>query len=167
MGIFKNLFKQHAPEQCPNNEQIAAIPEGKKHSHKIAGAKHYEANIAKLAKKNPAYNFTQKEIIAKKLFCKNIYEYTFAPKRTELIPDPTNPHDPNAIKVIIDEQHIGYIKAGSCARILKLMQEERIAKIESTISGGKFQNLWTDGKEIQQHEKGKTEYKIEITIFEK
>ena len=167
MGIFKNLFKQAAPEQCPNNEQIAAIPEGKKHSHKIAGAKHYEANITKLAKKNPAYNFTQKEIIAKKLSCKNIYEYTFAPKRTELIPDPTNPHDPNAIKVIIDEQHVGYIKAGSCMRILKLMQEERIAKIESTISGGKFQNLWTDGKEIQQHEKGKTEYKIEITIFEK
>lgn len=167
MGFFKNLFKQDAPKQCPANEQIAANPEGKKHTHKIAGAKYYEANIAKLACKNPAYNYTQKEIIAKKLFCKNIYEYTFAPKITELIPDPENPHDPNAIKVIIDEQHVGFIKSGSCTRILKLMQEDRIAKIESNIYGGKFQNLWTDGKEIQQHEKGKTEYKIEITIFEK
>lgn len=167
MEIFKNLFKSAPAKTCTKNEQIAAIPEGKKHSHKIAGAKHYEANIAKLARKNPAYNFTQKEIIAKKMFCKNIYEYTFAPKITKLIPDPTNPHDPNAIKVIIDEQHVGYIKAGSCARILKMMQENRIAKIESNICGGRFQNLWTDGKEIQQHEKGKTEYKIEITIFEK
>lgn len=167
MGIFKNLFKQAAPKSCPANEQIAAIPEGKKHAHKIAGVKYYEANIVKLARKNPAYNYTKKEIIAKKLCCEYLFEYTFAPKITKLIPDPTNPHDPNAIKVIIDEQHVGFIKAGSCTRILKLIKEDRIARIESKIGGGRFQNLWADGKEIQQHENGKTEYKIEITIFEK
>ena len=154
MGIFKNLFSTGNPKtenHMPQNDV-------KKQKHKIAGVAHYESNIMKLAKKNPAYSYTKKEIVAKKLCCEYLYEYIFAPKITELLPDPTNPQDPNAIKVIIDGQHVGYIKAGSCARILKLIKEERIAGIESNISGGKFQNLWSDGKEIQQHEKGCKKY---------
>ena len=116
MGFF-NLFKSTpGAENFENNV--------KKHKHKIAGVAHYESNLLKLAFKNPAYSFTKKEIIAKRLYCKNLYEYSFAPKKTELLPDPTNPQDPNAIKVIIDGQHVGFIKSGSCGQILKLIKTE-------------------------------------------
>lgn len=162
---FLDLFKTK-PEAAKTENRMPQN-DAKIQKHKIAGVAHYESNLLKLAKKNPAYSFTKKEIIAKKLCCEYLYEYTFAPQKTALIPDPANPHDPNAIKVVIDGQHVGYIKAGSCARILKLINEGRIAGVESTISGGKFQNLWSDGKEIQQHEKGCKKYEIEISIFEK
>ena len=35
----------------------------------------------------------------------------------ELIEEPTNKYDPNAIKVIVDGQHIGYIPAKKCAKV--------------------------------------------------
>lgn len=164
MGFF-NLFK--STPGAAKSENQPPQSNSKIHKHKIAGVAHYESNLLKLAFKNPAYSFTKKEIIAKRLYCKNLYEYSFAPKKTELLPNPTNPQDPNAIKVIIDGQHVGFIKSGSCGQILKLIKEERIARIESNVSGGRFQNLWSDGKEIQQHEKGCKKYEIEISIFEK
>lgn len=43
-----------------------------------------------------------------------------------MIEEPDNPEDPNAIKVVMDGEPIGYIKAGSCARVKKLIREERI-----------------------------------------
>lgn len=164
MGIFDFLKSE---KQNPKASAPAPAPSDKMQRHNITGVSHYEANLLKLAIKNPAYAFTQKDILARKLCCQNIFEYTFAPKRTALIPEPDNPQDPNAIKVVIDGQHVGYIKSGSCTRVLNLIKENRIAGIESRISGGKYQNLWAEGNQIQQHEKGSKKYHVEILIYEK
>lgn len=167
MGFLNKLFSKEAAKtenRIPEND-------AKKQKHKVAGVAQYESNLLKLAKKNPAYSFTKKEIVAKKLCCEYLYEYTFAPQKTALIPDSTNPNNPNAIKVVIDGQHVGYIKPGSCARILKLINEGRIAGIQSKINGGNYQIFVGDGVDMYEggkaYEKGKTDYKIEITIFEK
>lgn len=176
MGLFddlKNLFKpaKQPAADVPKVAEAGADPAPqiapKTHNHKVAGVTHYESNILQLAVKNPAYALSDKEIIARRLHNTNIYEYTFPENNAELQPDPTNPHDPNAIKVVIGGQLVGYIKAGSCSRILKLIEEDRIAKIECTIGGGKFRNVWSDGRTIQQSEKGRKNYGIQITIIEK
>ena len=39
----------------------------------------------------------------------------------ELIPEPENKHDPNAIKVIVDGQHIGYVPAKECEKVKKIL----------------------------------------------
>lgn len=39
----------------------------------------------------------------------------------ELIPEPENPSDPNAIKVIVDGQHIGYVPVKKCAKVKKIL----------------------------------------------
>ena len=41
----------------------------------------------------------------------------------ELIPEPENEHDPNAIKVIVDGQHIGYVPADKCAKVKKILSK--------------------------------------------
>ena len=41
--------------------------------------------------------------------------------KLELIPEPTNKHDPNAIKVIVDGKHIGYVPANKCAKVHKIL----------------------------------------------
>jgi hypothetical protein len=58
------------------------------------------------------------------------------------VPEPENPHDPKAIKVLVDGVHVGYIKAGSCAHIHKLIRENRIQKIVPRIVGGKYKELY-------------------------
>lgn len=148
MGFFKSLMNLFATEtakpQATAKTETAADPNEKRQMHNVTGISHYTNNILKLATKNPAYALSKKEIIAKKLCDQKIFEYSFAPQKTELIPEPTNPHDPNAIKVVIDGQHVGYIKAGSCARILKLMKENRIARIDGEIYGGNHKMIYDD-----------------------
>lgn len=156
------------PEQATKDPD-PATSETKTHMHKIAGVTQYEKNILKLAIENPEYRLNKKEIISRGLCETSIYQYKFSPEHTELIPEPTNQYDPNAIMVVIDGEHVGYIKAGSCSRILKLIKENRIEKVESKITGGAYKtvNRWGDGKNDFEMEKERTNYGIKIYITEK
>ena len=162
MGFFNSLMNMFSTETAkPQPTQNAADPNEKRQMHNVTGISHYTNNILKLATKNPAYALSKKEIIAKKLCDQKIFEYTFAPKTTELIPEPTNPHDPNAIKVVIDGQLVGYVKAGSCTQILKLMKENRIARIDGEIYGGNHKMIYDDELITE-----KGSFKIKIYIIE-
>ena len=170
MNIFKNLLKHSetmpnppAPRPVANNAPAAS---SKAKKYKVAGVTHYEKSILKFAQPNPLYSKSAKEIIAAKQYNTNIYQYCFAAQATQLIPEPSNPHDPNAIKVIIGGEHVGYIKAGSCKHILNLIAENRIERIDSVIKGGKFINVWYDGSD-QKIEKGNTNFGIEVLIMER
>jgi len=162
MGFLKSLMDLFSTETAkPQPTQTAADTNEKRQMHNVTGISHYASNILKLATKNPAYALSKKEIIAKKLCDQKIFEYTFAPQKTELIPEPTNPHDPNAIKVVIDGQLVGYVKSGSCARILKLIKENRIARIDGEIYGGNYK-MFYDGELLTE----KGNFKVRISIVE-
>ena len=137
--------------------------------YRIAGVNHYIDNLLKLAIPNPQYSFNKKTIISSNLEGATIYEYNFNPQKTELQPEPENKYDPNAIKVIIDGEHIGYIKAGSCAHVLKILKENRIERITSQISGGKYKMLFChdDAYSDCEIEKNTTNYSVVVSIHEK
>lgn len=171
MNIFGNIFKNPtiANTATPEQKVPSAAPAAsvKTQKHRITGVSHYAKNIMKIATENPNYSLPAKQIILKKLIDENIYQYIFNPGNVELIPEPSNPYDPNAIKVLISGEHVGYIKAGSCSRVLKLIKENRIENIACRIHGGAFKCLSVcgDGGEYEM-EKGKDSISIEITIFE-
>lgn len=174
MGFFDKLFKkQPAPQPEPDILQKIAPERYEKlppnaHNHRIAGVKYYKENLMKIAKENPDYSLTPKQIIKIGRGDENIYQYKFAPIRTELIPEPSNPQDPNAVKVVVDGQHVGYIKAGSCSRILKLIRENRIEKIDCKVKGGKCKwvSVWSDEGDYETGSRT-DDFRIEITIYEK
>lgn len=172
MSIFGSIFKKQAPINNPTPKQSVSsavvVAEAKTQKHRITGVSHYEKNIMKLAIKNPDYSLTPKQIISSKLEDEKIYQYIFKPTKTDLIPEPTNEHDPNAIKVLIDGEHVGYIKAGSCSRVLKLINEDQIAKIDCRIRGGAYKYICICGDDGEyESEKGKDSFSVEITINEK
>jgi len=113
-------------------------------NYRIAGTSHYIDNIMSLSIKNDDYKLSKKALVDEGLEGERIYQYEFYPVKTQLIPEPNNPIDPKAIKVITDNVHIGYIKSGSCSHVLKLLNENRIEKIECTISGGKYKYVRYD-----------------------
>lgn len=168
MNVLKNGYINSPPKQVTKT-QAPAIEKGKIQKHHITGVSHYEKNLSKLAVENPDYQLNKREIIKRDLCEQTIYQYNFYPKHTELIPEPTNEYDPNAIKVVIDGEHVGYIKAGSCSRVLKMIRENRIEKIESKIVGGasKCVICHDDCGEDTELEKYKSDYSITIFITEK
>lgn len=193
MGIF-NLFKKSIaskPEQVVSRvEQKSAdetstladrtndqpyLPKiGKR--HRVVGLNYRKTNVMKLATENPLYNLNKAAILKQELVDTYIHKYIFADGPTELVQEPDNPHDPNAIKVVVAGQHIGYIKAGSCAHLNKVINEGRIEKILCRISGGPYKGAFQDeveladagftGKPTYLMETGTDDLSAEIRVIE-
>lgn len=115
----------------------------KEETHKVAGVSYRQDAIKALGVKNPNFDKTKRALQAEGLTDKPIYEYTFTPKKVELIPEPDNPYSENgnAVKVVVDGQHIGYIKSGSSAHVHKLIDADRIQQVDCYISGGRSKTL--------------------------
>lgn len=135
-------------------------------TYKVAGMSHYLENLLSLADENPTYTYCKRELIDEDLVDMRIWQYKFYPVRTELVPEPDNPYDPNAIKVVVDGAHVGYIKRGSCAHLLKLISENRIGRISCLIGGGNYKQLFEDFEDDPWSADPKTVYTLEKDSLE-
>lgn len=118
--------------------QAASGPHATFERHKVAGTTYHLDAIMELAEDNPDYDMTQREIIDECMEEERIYQYTFPDGPVELVDEPDNEQDPNAIKVLVAGQHIGYIKRGSTKRIHKLQRSGRVLGITAEIYGGRY-----------------------------
>lgn len=112
--------------------------------HKVAGISYRTEELLTLGTENPDYSLTKKQLIEEGLTDERVYRTDFYVTRCGLIPEPENPEDPKAIKVVADGIHIGYIKKGSCAHVHKLLGEGRIESISCDIEGGPYKIVQTD-----------------------
>lgn len=141
------------------------IPTPKKtETHKVTGMTHHMDNIMNLASENYNYSLTKRELIDEDIVNERVYEYEFYTTKTELIPEPDNPYDPNAVKVIVDGEHVGYIKKGSCSHILKLLREDMIEKIDAEIKGGKYKIVLYDYEDTYTLEKNDAPVSVHLSI---
>lgn len=139
----------------------------KTQTHKVTGVSHYLDNIMTLKTENFDYDLSKKELINEGYENERIYQFEFYPIKTELIPEPDNPHDPNAIKVVIDGVLVGYIKSGSCSRVHKLLRENRIKKIDAEIGGGKYKYIGYDEDDDKYYiEKDDIPFFVHLNILE-
>lgn len=109
----------------------------KKEHHRVAGISFHTDELLSLAMKNYEYEYTKKEMLEYDMINEPVFEYSFPVLTVDLLEEPDNEYDPNAIKVVVDGVHIGYIKKGSCSHIKKLLREDRIEEIHAFIGGGK------------------------------
>lgn len=157
-----------------NNDQPYLPKVGK--SHKVVGLDYRKTNVMKLAKENPLYKLDKAAILKQGLTDTYIHRYFFADGPTELVQEPDNSHDPNAIKVVVAGQHIGYIKAGSCTHLNKVINDGRIEKILCRIYGGPYKGAFQDidevldagfsGKPTYLMETGTEDIRAEIRVIE-
>lgn len=160
--LFKKKSKKSIlrPVDSPKNIKKDTSIE----KHKVTGTSHYINNILKFKIENSYYSDTKKELIEEGLENEKIFEYEFYPDKIELIPEPENPYDPNAIKVVADSLLVGYIKAGSCAHIHNLLKNDRIVKIDYEMGGGNYKYLDCDEDEKYTLEDGNSPYFVDLFI---
>ncbi len=168
------FFKKSTPQKVTSRPVQTSTPQTitpeiptpkKTETHKVTGMSHYMDNIMLLASENLHYQYTKRELIDEDIVNERVYEYEFYPFKTELIPEPDNPYDPNAVKVIVDCEHVGYIKKGSCSHILKLLREDRIEKIETEIKGGQYKIVsYDDEEDTYEMEMDEAPFSVHLSI---
>ena len=154
------------PVQAPV-EQPSTPPE-KTERHRVAGTSYRIDAIKSLGIENPDYELTKQELVEDYLTDESIYEYEFPLFDAELIEEPDNEVDPNAIMVVLNGVHVGYIKAGSCNRVKKRMREDRIKRVTARIFGGRYKYVSTDyddnGNERYSLEQGERTFTVMLTL---
>ena len=128
----------------PLNPKPAAPVESDDNIFPVAGVSFREDAIIKLARKNSNYSLSKSDIIDMGMTDKEIVRYRWGTRPAELVPEPDNPHDSNAVKVMVDGVHIGYIKAVSCEHVLQLLANDRIRRVTCEIGGGPYKEVSED-----------------------
>lgn len=127
----------------------------------VAGTHYRQDDIEELMDDNPEYGYTKKEIKENALEDTRLYKYSIAVINADLVPEPDNPHDPNAIKVMADGVLVGYVPAAETETVRQLTSEKEIVKIQCSIYGGEYKFLSYDDSTIR---KGSTDLKAVVSI---
>ena len=128
-------------------------PKSKRYTFKVAGISFHEDEIREeLLAENDDYNLSKKDMIEMGLEDTMVYQYEGLSVNVQLVPEPDNPHDPSAIKVIADGIHVGYVPAKETSTVKGLLSVDDL-KIGCSFHGGDYKVLFED------YETGKYNFK--------
>lgn len=117
-----------------------------KETYTVVGIDYYMQNINKLRVTNTE---------CKKPFLKpfaKTYKYTYINKPVQLIPEPRNMHDRNAIQVLISGELVGYISREDNIHVRNILRRSEIKYISSYINGGPYKTLYSNNKVINNED---------------
>lgn len=165
--LFKKKETPAKPVQVPEPVKTPdpPKPKPKRYTFKVAGISYHENEIMEnLLMENYEYAMSKKELVEMGMTDTMIFKYTGLSTNVQLLPDPDNEYDPNAIKVIADGIFIGHVPAKETAAVRDLLTSDDL-KIGCSFHGGEYKILSEDydtGK--YKVETGKHNIGAEVTI---
>ena len=102
----------------------------------VHGEYYHAEAIESIGIPNPDYSLGKEAFLEKFSDGTTVYKYRFDIKTVELVPEPTNEADRNAIKIIMNGAHVGYVPRQSTDRVREHMESGRIEKIKGKMSLG-------------------------------
>ena len=156
-----------AAEAAKNKE-----PETVLNKYEVTGVVFYLKNLLAQMEPNYLWDYKKQDLIDTCNYDVPIYKDVVMDARLELTHEPDNPHDPNAIMVLLNDRLVGYIAAKDCKHLLHVMDNDLIVSISCDIYGGKYKILNEDydalkDKSTYTMDRGEDEYGITIYIREK
>ena len=141
IGAVESLSPTKKQADHGNNDSDDHITE----TFDVAGTHYCMQNIMKLATRNPDWRKTGKALVAAGYAGKRVFRYTYINKPVKLIPEPQNPHDPNAVMVQIAGEKVGYISAEEAPHVNDVLKHRNIIYISGFIGGGDQKYIEEDG----------------------
>ena len=145
----------HKPQPVPMPEQVHK-PQEKHLLFDVAGLYYHEDNLIKAATNNKMYYLDNEKLIATGK--KRIYRYFFGGEMT-FEEEPTNKHDKNAVKILLNGYFIGYVPAEFAAKMKSVMAKKSIIKVEYKIKGGDYKVI--EGNTIEECE---SDFKSDVIV---
>ena len=154
--VFKKLFKKESADNATPESRPEEVKQKWNYKLQIydtplagceqrlyhgAGMAHYVDALMNLAVENGDYTCTKREMKEYLIINRRVYQYRFEPKDIDLVPEPDNPHDSKAVKIIINGYHVGYIRAEETEGIVDLFNSDKVKRVQTVIEGGKYKIL--------------------------
>ncbi len=147
--VKKGILK--SPKQLASaarTKNTAALPEKRtltEEDFRAVGVSYYEANIRKLACRNPDWSKTAAQLLKAGKGGKRIFKDNYVNRPVKLVEEPDNPHDPNAVAVMVAGELVGYISREENARVRNILHSREIISLSGFIGGGEFKIIAEDG----------------------
>ena len=106
-----------------------------------AGMEHFMDALMTLAEEDLNYTCTKKEMRDFLIVNRRVYQYKFSPNKIDLVSEPDNAHDPNAVKLLLNDMHVGYIRASEAQGSVDLFNSDKVKRVQVSIQGGKYKIL--------------------------
>lgn len=132
---------------------------------KVAGTSHYLGEILALATSNDDYKSSKRELLEYYEAGDKIPQFTF-PKnlRVNLVDEPENQYDPDAIRVELNGRKVGYIGKESTGQVRDIRNEPDV-KIKAEIVGGSFKQVHEDDDGKGYVETVDLSYGVRLTFY--
>lgn len=136
-----------------------------------AGMTHYMDALMELAVENGDYTCTKREFLKYLIINRRVYQYNFKASELDLVADPGNAYDKDAVKIILNGRHVGYIRSGETEGLVDLYNSDQVKRVQVVIEGGKYKILlgegsFFDGSEpITEFDLKKDEAPMSIKIY--
>ena len=163
-----------APAAEASDDPVNSEPDEKKKykrcAFKVAGISRRQRAIeGNLLAENYEYSLSKKELVDSGMLDERIYKYDPTIMDASLVPEPDNPKDSNAIKVLVHDVHIGYVPTEKTGTVKELQSSKQVHSITCEFYGGPFKVISEDyddenDKEIYTVEKESHYVGAEITI---
>lgn len=161
MGPSENFEDTQKIDETKEDESVCKKSNAlQTETFELPGAYHHKASIAKVANINPDWRKTCKTLINEEKDNKKIYRFMRTTKKAELVQEPDNPHDKNAVMVLVDGEKVGYISAEENIHVIELMKSNAIKGVSATITGGGYKIVYSE----DEMEKGETGPYVEVKV---
>ena len=117
--------------------------------YQVAGVSYHQDAVRFLLKESADWNKTGEQLVKEKKVGQKIYRYERLYAYASLVPEPTNKHDKNAIKVIVSDQHIGYIGQNENIHVGSILRDPAPKRVIADIYGGDYKVVSYDGEETK------------------
>lgn len=140
-----------------------------KYSFSTAGISYRERDITDhLLVENPDYDMSKRELVEADLIEYKVFKYEDIISDVQLVPDPENEHDSNAIKVVANGIHVGFVPAKNISRVRNIL-EHKNPDISWDFYGGPYKILYEEyddenDKEVYTLEKDRYNYGLKVTL---
>ena len=124
---------------------------------RATGMQHHQEAFEKIRTENEAYDLPKADLVDLYDEEEKIWKYYYDFDMVELVPEPENEHDPNAVAVHVDGNKVANIKKGNCSQVKNLLSSCDPSKITADIGGGPYKLLVCDDDdggelELMNHE---------------
>lgn len=104
--------------------------------YSVAGVSYRQDVFERVGDENPCYSLSKKQFIEENGFDNDVPKYYFDGCDVSIELDPENKYDPHAVKVLLNDQLVGYIPAEDSEHVSEIMNEELLVDMDAKIVGG-------------------------------